>query len=148
MRPPEHLSANLRQAFEALRAENARLENTLLVKDEDLRRKDQIIQIQDEKIRLLNFQLWGPKGEKLSAAQTGWLFAEASVTAGEVQAEAERPETEKARLPQAKKSRGPHPGREPLPGHLERREIILPCQPADCRCPLRRRAPGHWLRDP
>jgi transposase len=131
---PEHLPANLRQAFEALQAANARLENTVLLKDEDLRRKDQIIQLQDEKIRLLNFQLWGPKGEKLSPAQSAWLFTEASVTAGEVQAEAERPEAEKSSLPQAKKPRGPHPGREPLPGHLERREIILPCPPADCRC--------------
>ena len=130
----DQLPAAVRQAVEALQAENARLENTVLLKDEDLRRKDRIIQLQDEKIRLLNFQLWGPKGEKLSAAQTGWLFAEASVTAGEVQAEAERPEAEKTSLPKAKKPRGPHPGREPLPGHLERREIILPCHPADCRC--------------
>ena len=131
----DQLPAGVRQAVEALQAANARLENTVLVKDQDLRRKDQIIQLQDEKIRLLNFQLWGPKGEKLSAAQTAWLFAEASVTAGEVQREAERPEAEKTPPPpRAKKPRAHHPGREPLPAHLERREIIIPCHPADCRC--------------
>jgi transposase len=127
MSAPEPLPIDVRQVVAALQAEKARLENMVL-------RQDRIIQLQDEKIRLLNFQLWGPKGEKLSAAQSGWLFAEASVTAGEVQAEAERPETEKTSLPKVKKPRGPHPGREPLPVHLERREIILPCHPADCRC--------------
>ena len=129
------LPAEVREAFAALQTANARLENTVLLKNKALQDKDQIIQIQDEKIRLLNFQLWGPKGEKLSPAQTALLFEEASVTAAEVQQEAQRPDAEKARpLPQAKKPRARHPGREPLPAHLERREIIIPCHPADCRC--------------
>ena len=64
MRPPEHLPIDVRQVVEALQAEKARLENTVL-------RQDRIIQLQDEKIRLLNFQLWGPKGEKLSPALSG-----------------------------------------------------------------------------
>jgi len=129
------LPAEVREAFAALQTANACLENTVLLKNKALQEKDQIIHLQDEKIRLLNFQLWGPKGEKLSPAQTALLFEEASVTAAEVQQEAQRPDAEKARpLPQAKPPRARHPGRAPLPAHLERREIILPCHPADCRC--------------
>ena len=71
------LPAEVRHAVEALQAANACLENTVLLKNKALQEKDQIIQIQDEKIRLLNFQLWGPKGEKLSPAQTALLFEEA-----------------------------------------------------------------------
>ena len=63
------------------------------------------------------------------------LFDEASVTAAEVRQEAQRPDAATASpLPRAKKPRGQHPGREPLPAHLERREITLHCHPDDCRC--------------
>ncbi len=40
----------------------------------------------------------------------------------------------KTRRPQDRKPRAPHPGREPLPEHLERREVIIPCPPEDCLC--------------
>lgn len=117
-----------RQAFQGLQAENARLAQALQA-------QDKIIQLQDEKIRLLNLRLWGPKGEKLSPAQTALLFQEASVTAAEVQKEAQRPAPEKENpLPKAKAPRLNHPGREKLPAQLERREVILPCRPQDCRC--------------
>jgi hypothetical protein len=52
------------------------------------------------------------------------LLTEVSVSAGEVQTEAQ--------LPPAKTPRARHPGRAPLPAHLERREVILPCAPQDC----------------
>jgi len=116
------LSADTRQAVESLQAENAR--------------QAKIIQLQAEQIRLLNFRLFGPKSEKLSPAQTALLFEEASVSAGEVEQEASRPEPEKqALLPKAKKPRPNHPGRQTLPDHLERREVIIPCCPQDCHCP-------------
>src|SRR5208282_1900297 len=122
------LPAPARQAFEGLQTENARLAKVI----ED---KDKLLQIQDEKIRLLNLRLWGPKGEKLSPAQIALLFQEASVTAAEVQQEAQRPEPEKENpLPKAKTPRPNHPGREKLPEHLERREVIIPCHPQDCHC--------------
>ena len=122
------LSTEARQAWEGLQAENARLEQVI---------EDQIklLQIQDEKIRLLNLRLWGPKGEKLSPAQTALLLDEASVTTAEVQQEAQRPPPEKENpLPKAKAPRPNHPGREKLPQHLERREVVIPCHPQDCRC--------------
>lgn len=121
MMSPASSPADLRQALELERAENARL----------LR----IIQLKDEQIRLLNFRLFGPKSEKLSPAQIPLLLQEVSVMAGEVEQEAQRPEAQKpVHSPSSSPSRAPHPGREQLPEQLERREEILPCRPEDCRC--------------
>ncbi len=117
----ESLPEPARQAFEGLQAELARLQR--------------IIELKDEQIRLLNFRLFGPKSEKLSSAQIPLLLQEISLTAGEVDQEAEGPEPEK-QVPELQPSprRPNHPGREPLPEHLERREEIIPCCPEDCRC--------------
>jgi transposase len=110
-----------RQALESLQAENTRLQR--------------VIQLKDEQIRLLNFQIFGPKSEKLSPGQKQLLLAEVSLTAAEVDQEAERPPAQKeAPAPKAKIPRPRHPGREPLPAHLERREEIVRCHPEDCRC--------------
>jgi len=121
--PPE-----TRQAFEALQGEIGRLEQVL-------RGKDQIIELQNQKIRLLNLKLWGPKGDTISPAQTALLFDEASVTSSEIQQEADLPPAQKENpLPRAKRPRPNHPGREKLPEHLERREVRIPCHPQDCLC--------------
>jgi transposase len=104
-----------------LEAENARLQK--------------IIQLKDEQIKLLNFRLFGPKSEKLSSAQMPLLLAEISLCAAEVETEAERPQAQKQNpLPKAKQARPHHPGREKLPGHLERREEVIACCPQDCTC--------------
>jgi len=125
----DSLSAEARQAFESLQGEVGRLARVL-------RTKDQIIELQDQKIRLLNFQLWGPKGETISPAQTAMLFDEAVVTAAEIEQEAGLPPEEKEKAaPRERKPRSRHPGREKLPEHLERREVIIPCHPKDCLCP-------------
>jgi len=124
----DSLPPQARQAFEGLQGEVGRLEQVV-------RSKDQIIELQNQKIRLLNLKLWGPKGETIAPAQTALLFDEASVTTGEVQAEAQLPAEQKENpLPKAKPARARHPGREPLPEHLERREVVVPCHPKDCRC--------------
>jgi transposase len=128
MTAPNSSSPDLRQALQAAELENRRLQQALAD-------KDRLLQLRDEQIRLLNFRLFGPKGEKLSPQQIQLLFQEVSVMAGEVEQEADRPEAQKpVRLPQGAKPRASHPGREPLPEHLERREEILPCSPQDCRC--------------
>lgn len=117
----ETLPATARQVFEDLQAEVARL--------------GKIIQLKDEQIKLLNFRLFGPKSEKLSSAQMPLLLAEISLTAREVEQEAELPQKQKDHpLPKAKKPRPNHPGREKLAEHLERREEIIACCPQDCRC--------------
>src|SRR5208282_2016252 len=124
----DSLPTETRQAFQDLQGENGRLEQVI-------RTKDQIIELQDQKIRLLNFKLWGPKGDTVSPAQTALLFEEAGVTPAEIQQEAELPPAQKENpLPKAKPARANHPGREKLPSHLERREVIIPCHPKDCLC--------------
>jgi transposase len=123
----DSLPPHVRQAFASLQGENARLEQVV-------RTKEQIIELQNQKIRLLNLKLWGPKGETLAPEQTAMLFEEASVTVAEVQTEAELPAEQKVPRPKARPARANHPGREPLPAQLERREVIIPCHPADCRC--------------
>jgi transposase len=117
----DSLPDDARKAFQDLQSENTRLAR--------------IIQLQDEKIRLLNFKIWGPKSEKLSPAQSALLFEEPSVTEAEVQKEAELAPAQKDQpLPKAKKPRSNHPGREPLPPGLERRDQVIPCHPQDCHC--------------
>ena len=98
-------------------------------------RLGRLIELKDEQIKLLNFRLFGPKSEKLSSAQIPLLLAEISLSAGEVDQEAELPQAQKdAPLPKAKKPRPNHPGREKLAEHLERREEVLACCPEDCAC--------------
>jgi transposase len=125
---PDSLPAEARQAIADLQGENGRLAQVI-------RTKDQIIEIQEQKIRLLNFKLWGPKGDTISPAQTALLFEEASVTSAEIEQEASRPPAQKeSPLPRAQRPHPNHPGREKLPEHLERREVIIACHPKDCRC--------------
>jgi len=121
MAAPDPILSDLQKALEAAQAENTRLQK--------------IIQLKDEQIRLLNFRFFGPKSEKLSSAQIPLLVEEVSISAGEIEKEAERPETEKQpRLAETRQPRASHPGREPLPQHLERREETIPCCPEDCHC--------------
>ena len=102
----------------------------------EVARLQRIIQLKDEQIRLLNFRIFGPKADKLSSAQMPLLLGEVSLTAGEVDQEAEQPQEQKHNpLPRTKQPRRAHPGRDPLPASLERREEIIPCCPEDCRCP-------------
>jgi transposase len=118
-----------------VRAEVERLEKIIQERDQTIQDQGIRLKIQEEKIRWFNLKLWGPKSEKLSPAQKQLLLAEVSLSAAEVEQEAERPEPQKAAPgPKAKIPRPRHPGREPLPAHLERREVILPCHPRDCRC--------------
>lgn len=127
----ESLPDPARQAFESLQAEVSRL----AALPAEVARLERIIQLKDEQIRLLNFRLFGPKSEKLSSSQIPLLLEEISLSAGEVEQEAQRPELEKQLpLPKAAKPRPNHPGREKLPEHLERREEIIPCCPEDCQC--------------
>ena len=115
-------TADPAQLVTELRAENARLQR--------------VIQLKDEQIRLLNFRFFGPKGEKLSPAQTALLFEEASVSAPEVDKEAQRPAAQKQRPCPRPKSPAQASGPGTLPAHLERREVVLPCHPEDCHCAM------------
>lgn len=126
-----------RQAFQDLQAEVARLQR--------------IIQLKDQEIRLLNIRFWGPKSEKLSPAQMTLMLEEVSLTEGEVGQEAQRPEPERQNpLPRAKKPRRQHPGRDRLPEHLERREVVIPCGPEErgcAQCGAERPVIGYEMRE-
>src|SRR5882762_4284368 len=130
-------SAPARQVLEDFQAEVTRLKR--------------IIELKDEQIKLLNFRLFGPKSEKLSSAQMPLLLAEISLSAGEVDKEAELPQAQKDHpLPKAKKPRPNHPGREPLALHLERREEVLACCPEECacsKCGAQRPVIGYEMRE-
>jgi len=116
----------LNQTVQDLQARNLWLEDKIL-------RLEQLLQFKEEQLRLAYLQKYGPKSEKLSEAQLVLLESEISVTAPEVEQEASRPAKDKE-LPQAKKPVSNQRGRAPLPAHLERKEIIVPCAPEDCRC--------------
>jgi len=101
----------------------------------EVARLHRLLHLKDEQIRFLNFRLFGPKSDKLSSVQTPLLLAEISLCVAEVETEAERPEAQKQNLlPKAKQARPNHPGREPLPEHLERREEVIVCCPQECTC--------------
>ena len=87
------------------------------------------IQVLEEKLRLRRIQMLGPHSETLSNLQLQLLAEEEpGVTADEVEAESKRPPVaEKPR-----RERKPHPGREPLPEHLNRVEQIVPCPIRSC----------------
>ncbi len=124
----ETLPAAARPAVESLQADQARLQSEHV-------RLQRILELKDEPIRLLNFRMFGPKSDQLSPAQKQRLLAEESLTAAEADREAQLPAAHKtAPQPKVKIPRPNHPGREPLPAHLERREVILPCHAEDCPC--------------
>jgi len=86
-----------------------------------------------EQLRLLRIDKYGPRSEKLSDAQLELLEGEPSVLRAEV--EGEIAQAEKQSSAPRRKPRKKHPGRVPLPAHLERREVKIPCPPEECICP-------------
>lgn len=114
----------------------AHLARALADAQAEIRRLNRIIELKDEQLRLALLQRFGPKAEKLSSLQGTLLLEEASVTAEEVAQEAQQPAARRQDPPpKARQDRPQHPGRDRLPEHLERREEIIPCCPADCTCP-------------
>ncbi len=121
----------------------AQLEAQLAAKDQQLARKDQALALAEVKIKLLEERLrldriarYGKRSETLSDLQLQLLDLEPGVSSEEVEAESER-EPLKAHKPQDKSPSTPrrkHPGRQELPGHLERVEHIIGCTPEQCSC--------------
>ena len=87
------------------------------------------IQQLEAKLREERIKRFGPASESLNDLQLSLLVEEPSVTADEVQAEAERPAIENA--PERKKRTH---GRSPLPAHLPRKIKKLACAPEACHC--------------
>ena len=119
------------------------MEAQLAAKDQQLFRKDQALALAEVKIKVLEERLrldriarYGKRSETLSDLQLQLLDVEPGVSSEEVEAESER-EPLKPEKPQDKSPSTPrrkHPGRQELPGHLERIEQIVRCTPDQCNC--------------
>ena len=89
------------------------------------------IQVLEARLRLVRLAKYGPGSEKLCDAQLELLELEPGVSVPEVQAESQRPS-----LPQAKgRNHRKHPGRQPLPPHLRRVEVLVACREEQRVCP-------------
>jgi transposase len=115
-------------------------------RDAEIARLQFELRLREEQLRLEKVGKYGPKSEKLSAAQLQLLDVEPGVQAEEVAKEAALPEADKqldasaeasqegkAEREKSKNKRyhiKAHVGRTPLPAHLERKECIIPCQEA------------------
>ena len=96
-----------------------------------LRRQQEILM---EQIAAMQRAIYGRSSEKVSADQLQ-LFVDGVRSAdeiAEVDPADEAPDYEEP--PVRKKKRGPHPGRAPLPAHLERQETHLYPDSLDCPC--------------
>ena len=98
----------------------------------ELLRVQTLLKFKEEQLRLIHLQKWGPKADNLSPDQLTLLPGEIIVAGPEVVKEAGLPDKQ---LPKPKAARPNHPGRMVLPASLERREVILPCDPKDRVCP-------------
>jgi transposase len=106
-------------------------------RDQRIARLELELKLREEQLRLARIEKYGPKGEKLSQDQVMLLNLEPAVQAEEVAKEAALPEVDKRleRASQTTQRNGrryskTHPGRTPLPAHLPRREVIIPCDEA------------------
>lgn len=97
-----------------------------------------LVRLREEQLRMARMDKYGPRSEKLSSSQLQLLDLEPGVQLAEVEAEASRQDSEKkvSAAPEGKQRRKraaysrAHPGRSPLPGHLPRKEVIIPCEEA------------------
>lgn len=108
----------------------------LKAKEEALALAELKIQVLQERLRLERIRKYGKHSETLSDLQLRLLEGEPGVSSQEVEAESRRGPIplqtgqDQTRTSDQKK----HPGRNPLPAHLERIEKILACAPQQCVC--------------
>ena len=126
------LADELRQkstALIGLQRELTLTHQQLSVKNQQLAWAQLRIEQLEAKLREQRIKQFGPASESLSDLQLALLIEEPSVTADEVQREAEQP-----KLPeQPARERKGH-GRAPLPKHLRREEVKIACAPEACQC--------------
>lgn len=148
--PQPQMRSSIDGIVQGLHRGFATIQNQLLQRDAEIKQRDFEItrlkldlKLREEQLRLARLDKYGPKSEKLSASQYLLLDLEPSVQAAEIDKEAALPESEKqldtttaTAATEAKtkgKNKGPryikaHPGRAALPAHLERKEVIIPCE--------------------
>ena len=122
-------SPTINQALRHKDAQIIGLQRDLTVAHQELCWARLLIQQLEAKLREERIKRFGPASESLNDLQLSLLMEEPSVTAGEVQAETERPAIENT--PERKKRSH---GRAPLPANLPRRIKKLVCTPEACKC--------------
>lgn len=133
--------------IEQLQQQLEETDQTLDAKDQQILRGRQAlataemkIVLLEERLRLERIARYGKRSEKLSDLQLDLLDLEPAVSSDEVQAESERDSlagnaNAKQEAGKAQpRSRKKHPGRNELPGHLERVEKIVACTAGQCLC--------------
>jgi transposase len=101
----------------------------------EMANKDQTIRLQQEMIRWLRIDKYGPQSERLNDRQFELLDGEPGVQAGEIDTETAHADDEQSVAPRPKKKpRNPSPGRHPLPAHLPRVEQVIHCSSEQCHC--------------
>jgi transposase len=91
-----------------------------------------------ELLRLRRLERYGRRSEQLTEAQLLLLNLEPSVSPQELIREGDLPAGQKEELKSSTPSSGKrrHPGREPLPAHLPRQEVVIPCSPEQQVCSI------------
>jgi transposase len=126
--------------MEQLREQVGAQDRVIAEKTQALAAADAIIQQLKEALRLERIRKYGKQSEKLSDLQLQLLDLEPAVSSDEIECEvASGPLSEEQNAPAAaaqsqQKQRKPHPGRNPLPAHLERVEEIIACAADECKC--------------
>ena len=95
-----------------------------------LRTTEMRVQKLEEELRMERIKQYGPRSEKLSDLQLQLLDLEPAVSSNEVKGESESgplPESTEASntADKQRRSRQNHPGRNVLPGHLERVVVLM-----------------------
>ncbi len=94
------------------------------------------VAVLEELLRLRRLERYGRKSEKLSDEQLMLLIMEPTLSAQELAREAALPAKDKAleTSPAPVKKNQKHPGRESLPAHLPRVEVVIPCPEKEQVC--------------
>ena len=132
---PNPHSASLDEVLDYLRT----LEQTLEQRNQEITRREQEIRLLEIKTQKLAFELahlrrfrFGATSEAFSGEQRSLFEEDLDQDVAAVEAELAAEEIAADPVPSRPASRRPHPGRTPLPPHLERIEVLH--EPERCTC--------------
>jgi transposase len=119
----------------ALRQRVQELEAQLQVSEAKRHNAELRVQQLEARLRQELIEKYGPSSERLSDQQLQLLQLEPGVSRAEVRGEARRAEEPLPASPAEPRPRQrPHPGRQTLPAHLPRRELIIPAPAEQRQC--------------
>lgn len=136
---PAGLDPVVAAVMEQLQEKVEAKDRVIAEKGQALAAAEAIIQQLKEALRLERIKKYGKQSETLSDLQLELLNREPAVSSDEIETEVASgplPEAEQEKAGEAalRRKNKPHPGRNELPGHLERIEEIVACAASQCRC--------------